>query len=128
MTALDNAETIAVPGTNTYCPGSAGTTIVATQANTIACGAGLPGGLSIASLQITEGSKTYTNYAGDGQAAIKISRRFVELGNRTDSINRTAWRFAGGFKGDIAISLPTSSRTCRMTFTTTIPGQPIPTS
>ncbi len=50
---------------------------------------------------IVEGSKTFTTTPNDGLAIIKMSRRFVELGNRTDSVNRVAWRFAGGFRGDI---------------------------
>jgi iron complex outermembrane recepter protein len=65
---------------------------------------------------ITEGSRTYTctpgsapsactagySAAGAGQMVLlDISRRFAELGDRTDSDNRVAWRFAGGFKGDI---------------------------
>jgi outer membrane receptor protein involved in Fe transport len=65
---------------------------------------------------ITEGSKTFTctpgtapsactsgySAAGAGNMVIlKISRRFVELGDRTDTDGRIAWRFAGGFKGDI---------------------------
>jgi len=49
----------------------------------------------------TEGSKSYCTYAGDGKAILKMSRRFVELGNRNDEDNRVAWRFAGGFKGTI---------------------------
>lgn len=48
---------------------------------------------------ITEGSKTYSTTPGDGYAVIKMSRRFAELGNRTDTDNRVAWRFAGGFRG-----------------------------
>jgi len=50
---------------------------------------------------IVEGSKTFTTTPNDGLAVIKMSRRFVELGDRTDSVNRVAWRFAGGFRGDI---------------------------
>ena len=50
---------------------------------------------------ITEGSKTFTTTPGDGLAVIKMSRRFVELGDRTDSVRRVAWRFAGGFRGNI---------------------------
>ncbi len=50
---------------------------------------------------ITEGSRTFTTTPNDGLAILKMSRRFVELGNRTDSVNRVAWRFAGGFRGNL---------------------------
>jgi iron complex outermembrane receptor protein len=50
---------------------------------------------------ITEGSRVFTTTPNDGLAILKMSRRFVELGNRTDSVNRVAWRFAGGFRGNI---------------------------
>ena len=50
---------------------------------------------------IVEGSKTFTTTPNDNLAVIKMSRRFVELGNRTDDDNRVAWRFAGGFRGDL---------------------------
>jgi outer membrane receptor protein involved in Fe transport len=50
---------------------------------------------------IKEGSQVFTTIPNDGLAAIQMSRRFVELGNRVDSVNRVAWRFVGGFKGDI---------------------------
>ena len=49
----------------------------------------------------TEGSKKYCTSAGDNLAILQMNRRFVELGNRTDDDNRVAWRFAGGFKGEI---------------------------
>jgi len=57
--------------------------------------------LETGTTSITEGSKTYTTTPGDGLAILKINRRFVELGNRVDSDNRVAWRFAGGFKGEL---------------------------
>ena len=57
--------------------------------------------LQTGTTNITEGSKVFTTTPSDGLAIIKMSRRFVELGNRTDSVNRVAWRFAGGFRGDI---------------------------
>ncbi|HEY5347698.1 MAG TPA: TonB-dependent receptor, partial [Rhizomicrobium sp.] len=57
--------------------------------------------LETGTTSIVEGSKTFTTTPGDGLAILKMSRRFVELGDRTDSVNRVAWRFAGGFKGDV---------------------------
>lgn len=53
------------------------------------------------STTITDGTFSQTTTPGDGLAIIKMSRRFVELGDRTDADNRVAWRFAGGFKGDL---------------------------
>ncbi len=50
---------------------------------------------------ITEGSKVFTTTPNDGLAILKMSRRFVELGNRVDSVNRVAWRFVGGFRGEL---------------------------
>jgi iron complex outermembrane recepter protein len=50
---------------------------------------------------IPEGAKTYTTTPGDGLAILNINRRFAEVGNRVDQDQRTAWRFAGGFRGDI---------------------------
>jgi outer membrane receptor protein involved in Fe transport len=57
--------------------------------------------LETANTSIVEGSKTFTTAPNDGFAILKMSRRFVELGNRTDDDNRVAWRFAGGFRGNI---------------------------
>ncbi len=57
--------------------------------------------LETGTTSIVEGSRTFTTTPNDGLAILKMSRRFVELGNRTDSVNRVAWRFAGGFRGDI---------------------------
>jgi iron complex outermembrane recepter protein len=57
--------------------------------------------LETGTTSIVEGSKTYTTTPGDGLAILQMNRRFVELGNRTDDDNRVAWRFAGGFRGDI---------------------------
>jgi outer membrane receptor protein involved in Fe transport len=57
--------------------------------------------LETATTSITEGSKTFTTTPNDGFAILKMSRRFAELGNRVDSVNRVAWRFAGGFRGNI---------------------------
>lgn len=57
--------------------------------------------LETGTTSITEGSKTFTTTPNDGLAILKMNRRFVELGDRVDSVNRVAWRFAGGFKGDV---------------------------
>lgn len=50
---------------------------------------------------VTAGTDTYTTTAGDGLVALKISRRLVENGYRSNSAKRIAWRFAGGVRGDI---------------------------
>jgi outer membrane receptor protein involved in Fe transport len=61
--------------------------------------------LETGTTSIVEGSRTFTTTPNDGLAIIKMSRRFVELGNRVDSVNRVAWRFAGGFRGNIGSPL-----------------------
>lgn len=38
---------------------------------------------------------------GDGLVKVGIGKRFVENGKRRQDANRVAWRFAGGFKGDL---------------------------
>jgi outer membrane receptor protein involved in Fe transport len=57
--------------------------------------------LEVGTTNIVEGSKTFTTTPGDNLAIVKMSRRFVELGNRVDADNRAAWRFAGGFRGNV---------------------------
>jgi outer membrane receptor protein involved in Fe transport len=39
--------------------------------------------------------------ANDGIAALSSGRRFVDVGNRIDVADRAAWRFVGGFRGDL---------------------------
>ncbi len=54
-----------------------------------------------ATTTVTAGTATYTNAPGDGRAALTHGRRLVELGDRFNSAERVAWRFAGGFQGDL---------------------------
>ena len=44
--------------------------------------------------------------ANDGLAALSSGRRFVETGNRINVADREAWRFAGGFRGDLGDMTP----------------------
>ena len=39
--------------------------------------------------------------ANDGLVKVGVGKRFVENGKRRQDANRVAWRFAGGFKGDL---------------------------
>ena len=39
--------------------------------------------------------------ANDGVAALSSGRRFLETGDRINAADREAWRFAGGFRGDL---------------------------
>ena len=39
--------------------------------------------------------------ANDGIAALSSGRRFVETGDRINASDREAWRFVGGFRGDL---------------------------
>ncbi|GAA0562254.1 TonB-dependent receptor [Rhizomicrobium electricum] len=50
---------------------------------------------------ITAGTATYTNAPNDGRVALTAGKRYVENGMRRQVANRVAWRFAGGFKGEI---------------------------
>jgi iron complex outermembrane recepter protein len=44
--------------------------------------------------------------ANDGIAALSSGRRFVETGDRINVSDREAWRFAGGFRGDLGDMTP----------------------
>ncbi|MEJ1969151.1 MAG: TonB-dependent receptor [Rhizomicrobium sp.] len=48
-----------------------------------------------------EGAQTYHTTPGDGLAAINTSTRYTELGNRINTSDRSALRFAGGFRGQL---------------------------
>jgi len=50
---------------------------------------------------VTAGTATYTNSPNDGLVALTYGRRFVENGKRHNHANRLAYRFLGGFKGDL---------------------------
>ncbi len=50
---------------------------------------------------VTAGTSTFTTTANDGIAAITLTRRLVENGYRRNAAKRVAWRFAGGFRGDL---------------------------
>ena len=50
---------------------------------------------------VSVGTANYTNAPGDGLVALTAGKRYVENGMRRQTANRVAWRFAGGFKGDI---------------------------
>lgn len=49
----------------------------------------------------TAGPDIYTNKANDGRVLMKVTRRLMENGYRANSAKRVAWRFAGGFRGDL---------------------------
>ena len=49
----------------------------------------------------TEGAQTYHTNPGDGLAALNISRRYIELGNRVNTSERLALRFLQGFRGNL---------------------------
>jgi outer membrane receptor protein involved in Fe transport len=50
---------------------------------------------------VTAGTATYTNAPNDGKVALTAGKRYVENGMRRQVANRVAYRFAGGFKGEI---------------------------
>lgn len=52
-------------------------------------------------ISTTEGAKTYTTVAGDGLASMNVGRRFTDVGNRISNARRDAWRFVGGFRGNL---------------------------
>lgn len=56
---------------------------------------------------VTEGAKTYVNRPNDGQAQLTVGRRFTDVGFRIANAQRDAWRFVGGFRGDLPDVSPT---------------------
>lgn len=53
------------------------------------------------STAVTNGLTTLTTTPGDGLVALSVGKRFVEAGYRLQQATREAFRFAGGFKGDL---------------------------
>jgi outer membrane receptor protein involved in Fe transport len=51
-------------------------------------------------------SSTTCTTANDGIAAVSSGRRFVETGDRINAADREAWRFVGGFRGDLGNLTP----------------------
>jgi Outer membrane cobalamin receptor protein len=50
---------------------------------------------------VTAGTGTFTTVANDGKAAVQFGKRFAENGMRRQDAQRVAYRFAGGFNGEI---------------------------
>ncbi|MDR3528555.1 MAG: TonB-dependent receptor [Rhizomicrobium sp.] len=50
---------------------------------------------------ITAGIGSFTTTPNDGKVKVTFGKRFVENGQRRQDANRLAFRFAGGFKGEI---------------------------
>ncbi|HEY0281543.1 MAG TPA: TonB-dependent receptor, partial [Rhizomicrobium sp.] len=50
---------------------------------------------------VTTGTYTSTTVPNDGLVAMSVGKRYIENGKRRQDASRVAWRFAGGFKGEL---------------------------
>lgn len=52
-------------------------------------------------VRVTNGASSLTTTAGDGLAVLNINRRLTDVGDRVNTADRSAYRSAIGFRGDI---------------------------
>jgi iron complex outermembrane receptor protein len=52
-------------------------------------------------IRVTNGTSSLTTTAGDGLAVLNINRRLPDVGNRTNTADRSAFRSAIGLRGDL---------------------------
>lgn len=52
-------------------------------------------------IRVTNGTSSLTTTAGDGLAVLNVNRRLPEVGNRTNTADRSAFRSALGLRGDL---------------------------
>jgi outer membrane receptor protein involved in Fe transport len=57
--------------------------------------------LEVGTVRVTNGTSTMTTTAGDGLAVLNVNRRLPDVGNRTNTADRSAYRSAIGFRGDL---------------------------
>jgi len=57
--------------------------------------------LEVGTVRATNGTSSLTTTAGDGLAILNINRRVPEIGNRTNTSDRSAFRSAIGLRGDL---------------------------
>ncbi len=55
----------------------------------------------VGTVRVTNGSSSLTTTAGDGLAVLNINRRLPDVGNRTNTTDRSAFRSALGLRGDL---------------------------
>lgn len=55
----------------------------------------------VGTVRVTNGASSLTTTAGDGLAVLNINRRLPDVGNRTNTTDRSAFRSALGVRGDL---------------------------